>query len=205
MGSTARQSAAGPTRSAAGREMERARGEVRESNDSGLELLIERQPLRGRGHCKELAATLLEIGSVSCQKSEGRLRSESCHKRALARSAEWTESLPRGVRIAEVARVAVSRVGVVQRGPYVVRVAGKTTQRGHVLPCVDGGGMCRLAPEILPGSRGRVSSCTSCVAWHQNTAEKQRVCVAMYVVCRLAPRIPPRNGGRVSPGRKGRV
>ena len=86
--------------------------------------------------------TLLEIGS------EGRLRSEGCHKRALARSAEWTESLPRGARIAE------ARVGVVQRGPYVVRVAGKTTQRGHVLPCVDGGGVCRLAPEYCREAEG---------------------------------------------------
>ena len=84
--------------------------------------------------------TLLEIGSVGCQKSEGRLRCESCHKRALVRSAEWTEWLPRGARIAE------ARVGVVKRGPYVVRVAGKTTQRGMC---------CRASTE------------GACVAWHQ--------------------------------------
>ena len=33
----------------------------------------------------------------------------------------------------------------------------------------------------------------------RNTAEKQRACVAVYVVCRLAPRRPPRSGGCVSP------
>ena len=106
--------------------------------------------------------TLPEIWSVGCQKSEGRLRSESCHKRALARSAEWTESLPRGARIAEVARVAER----CKMSVYVVRVAGKTTQEGMC---------CRASTEgcVSPGTR--------------NTAEKQRACVAVYVMCRLAP------------------
>ena len=72
-----------------------------------------------------------------------------------------------------------TRVGVVQSGPYVVRVAGKTTQRGmccrastegacvawHQKYCREAEGVCRRVRRVLPGT--------------QKTAEKRRACVAM--------------------------